>query len=72
MKDINKLLADHRKLIEYEASKRAQFLSPYVVQAEAFKLAHEAAELLQLPSRGLAAPHFLLPCRRREGFWYQT
>lgn len=44
MKDINKLLADHRKLIEYEASKRAQFLSPYVVQAEAFKLAHEAAE----------------------------
>ncbi|MEI8345139.1 MAG: sigma-70 domain-containing protein [Candidatus Omnitrophota bacterium] len=43
MKDIPKLLADHKKLIELEASKAAQFIPLTVAQIEAYKLAHEAA-----------------------------
>ncbi len=43
MKDIAKLIADHKKLIESEAGKYAQFVPPSVVTAEAYKLAYQAA-----------------------------
>lgn len=41
--DIEKLLADHKKLIEQEASKYSGYLSNSFVLAEAYKLAREAA-----------------------------
>lgn len=43
MKDIEKLLKDHRKLIEAEASKNAQFVPLSVAEVEAYKIAREAA-----------------------------
>lgn len=43
MKDINKLIADHRRLIEAEAYKYAKFVPVSFVQAEAYRLAREAA-----------------------------
>lgn len=44
MKDVPKLLADHKKLIELEASRYAQFVPYPVVLAEAYKQAALAAE----------------------------
>ncbi len=44
MKNINQLIADHKNLIEFEASKYASHLPLHVVQAEAYKLAHQAAK----------------------------
>ena len=38
------LLADHKKMIEYEASKYSTMVPHTVVLAEAYKLAHKAAE----------------------------
>ena len=42
--DIEKLLADHKKLIEAEASKHAKFIPLTYVLIEAYKLARKAAE----------------------------
>lgn len=42
--DIQKLIFDHRKLIEMEASKNAKFIPLTFVQVEAYKLARKAAE----------------------------
>ena len=44
MKDVNKLVEDNKRLIEYEASKYSRFVPQYVVVAEAYKLARKAAE----------------------------
>lgn len=43
MKDISKLIHDHRRLIEAEAYKYAKFIPASFVQAEAYRLANEAA-----------------------------
>jgi DNA-directed RNA polymerase specialized sigma subunit len=43
-KDIDKLIFDHKRLIEAEAGKHAKFVPLTYVQIEAYKLAHEAAE----------------------------
>lgn len=43
MKNVEKLVQEHRKLIEAEARKNAQFVPLIVVEAEAYRLAHEAA-----------------------------
>lgn len=58
MNDINKLIADHKRLIESEASKYAQFVPLYVAQAEAYKLARGAAEKYD-PSTGLKFSTYL-------------
>lgn len=44
MKNIDKLILDHKNLIESEASKLSQFVPLSVVQAEAYKIARKAAE----------------------------
>lgn len=44
MKDTKKLLADHKKLIELEASRYSAFVPPATVLAEAYRLAADAAE----------------------------
>ncbi len=44
MKDIQKLIKDHRRLIESEAYKYSKFIPVTYVTAEAYRLAHEAAE----------------------------
>ena len=44
MKNIEKLIADHKRLIESEAAKYSSFVPLSVVQAEAYKIAHKAAE----------------------------
>lgn len=43
MKDIEKLITDHRRLIEAEAYKYAKFVPISYVQTEAYRLAREAA-----------------------------
>lgn len=42
--EINALLADNKKLIDYEASKHAAYVPLNVVLAEAYKIANHAAE----------------------------
>lgn len=44
LKDIDKLIKDHKRLIEAEASKYAKFVPLTYVQIEAYKLAHKAAQ----------------------------
>jgi len=42
--DINKLVSSHKRLIENEAQKHAKFIPLTFVQAEAYRLAHDAAQ----------------------------
>ena len=42
--EIEKLIQDNKRLVEYEASKYFRFIPQAVVLAEAYKLAHKAAE----------------------------
>lgn len=58
MNDIEKLIQDHKKLIEFEASKYAKFIPLSYVQIEAYKLAREAAHKYD-PSMGLKFSTFL-------------
>lgn len=44
MKDIEKLIKDHKRLIELEASRYAKFIPLTFAQVEAYRLAREAAE----------------------------
>jgi DNA-directed RNA polymerase specialized sigma subunit len=44
MKDVNKLIQDHKRLIESEAAKYSQFVPSSVVQAEAYRIARKAAD----------------------------
>lgn len=55
---IKKLLDDHKKLIEYEASKYSSRIPSVVVQAEAYKLARKAAEAYN-PATGVKFSTFL-------------
>ncbi len=50
-KDIDKMISDHKRLIESEAAKWAQFVPTSVVQAEGYRIARKAAESFD-PSRG--------------------
>jgi DNA-directed RNA polymerase specialized sigma subunit len=58
MNDIGALLRDHKRLIELEASRYAKFVPTYVVLAEAYKLAHKAAEEYD-PKLGIKFSTFL-------------
>jgi len=58
MKDINKLINDHRRLVESEAYKYAKFVPLAYVQTEAFRLAREAAAKYD-PSMGIKFSTFL-------------
>lgn len=44
MKDVDKLIADHKRLIDFEASKHSQFVPSSVALAEAYRIARKAAE----------------------------
>ena len=50
--EVDKLLHDNKRMIEYEASKYYRFVPQYVVLAEAYKLAHKAANSFD-PKMGL-------------------
>lgn len=58
MNDVAKLVLDHKRLIESEATKYAQFVPLYVAQAEAYKLARVAAEKYD-PGTGLQFSTYL-------------
>lgn len=58
MNDINQMILDHKRLIESEASKYAQFVPLYVAQAEAYKIARGAAEKFD-PATGLKFSTYL-------------
>ena len=58
MKDITKLINDHRRLIEAEAYKYAKFVPISYVQTEAYRLANEAAHKYD-PSMGIKFSTFL-------------
>lgn len=58
MKDIDKLIADHRRLIDAEAFKYAKFVPLSYVQVEAHRLAREAAEKYD-PTMGIKFSTFL-------------
>lgn len=58
MKDIEKLINDHRRLIEAEAYKYAKFIPITFVQTEAYRLAREAAHKYD-PSAGVKFSTYL-------------
>jgi DNA-directed RNA polymerase specialized sigma subunit len=57
--NIDQLIEEHKKLIESEAFKAAQFVPLSIVQVEAYKLAREAAESYD-PSSGVKFSTYLV------------